>query len=176
MLAVLLAWGAVPSAFAVDVERKVQFSVGVKVWNSSWFSYNPGFYTGVRPDGQPALADSIDAIEGERTTDAIPVLNMRTGKLAFSLTHANYASHFFAQHASVVAPNGMNIVTTRTDHLTRKETDLTMAYFVMPNIALSMGIKSANESRDTVTGISTRQRLLNAKGRAVIFGGAANFP
>lgn len=177
MLAVLLAWGAQSSsAWAVDADSRAQFSVGVKVWNSSWFSYNPGVYAGVTPGGAPALADSVDAIEGDTKTDAIPVLAVRKGKYVLSVTHARYATNFYSPHSSVLAPGGANIITSRTDHLARKETDLTAAYFITSNIALSMALKQASEERDTTTGVSPTQRLLNAKGNAVIFGALGSFP
>jgi hypothetical protein len=154
----------------------MQFSVGLKVWNSSWFSYNPGSYTGIAPTGGVALIESVDAVEGARKTDTIPVLALRSGKYVFSATHASYASNFHSPYSAVVAPDGSNIGTSRTDYLARKETDLTAAYFVVPNIALSIGIKHAAEARDTVTGLSPRQRLIEAKGKAFIVGASASFP
>ena len=177
MLAVLLVCCAqAPLAQAADESSKAQFTLGVKLWNSSWSTYNPGIYTGVTAGGQPGLADSIDAVEGERKTDAIPVLAVRKGNYVVSFTQARYASNFHSPHSSVIGPDGSNILTSRTDHLQRKETDLTAAYFVIPNLALSAGLKYAAEERDTATAISAPSRLLNAKGKAIIFGALASFP
>lgn len=156
--------------------EQAQFTVGVKIWNSSWFSYNPGAYTATGPDGKLALADSIDAVQGNSKTDAIPVLAVRKGSYVVSLSHASYASQFHTKHSSLIGPDGRNIATSRSDHLARKEIDLTAAYFVMPNIALSVGLKHASEQRDISTGISARSRFLNTKGKAVIAGALASFP
>ena len=173
MLALMLACAWRAEAAEND---PAQFTVGVKVWNSSWFSYNPGAYAVAGPGGEFALADSIDAVQGKSKTDAIPVLAVRKGNYVVSFTHASYASEFNTPRSSLIGPGGQNIATSRTDHLARKETDLTAAYFVMPNIALSVGLKHASEQRDTSTSLTPRSRLLNAKGKAFIAGALASFP
>ena len=178
MVALLLA-AAAPARVALaadDGDSKAQFTVGLKVWNSSWLSYNPNVYSGVGPDGQFSLADSVDAVEGGTRTDAIPVIGVRKGNMVFSFTHASYATDFHTPRSSVIGPGGQNITTSRTDHLARKETDLVAAYFVLPNIALSAGLKHASESRDSSTGLSARTRFLNAKGKAILIGALATFP
>jgi hypothetical protein len=167
-----------PAAFAADSEEsRPQVSIGIKVWNSSWFTFLPGSYTGITPTGTPALADSIDAVEGDRKTDIFPVLAVRKGNAFFSASYAKYATDLRAPHSSVVAPNGMNIITSRTDHMARKESDITAGYYITQNIALTAGFKYATETRDTtlgITGISTP--LLDNTVRGLILGGLANFP
>lgn len=178
IVTLLLAAGA-PAQVALaadDGASKAQFTVGLKVWNSSWLSYNPGVYTGVGTNGQPSLADSVDAVEGGTRTDAIPVIGVRKGNMVFSFTHASYASDFHTPHSSVIGPGGQNITTSRTDYLARKETDLVAAYFVLPNIAISAGIKHASEARDSSTDVTRRTRFIDAKGKAILLGALATFP
>lgn len=166
-------------AFAADSEEdaKPQLSIGIKVWNSSWFTYLPGLYTGITPTGTPALADSIDAVEGDRKTSIFPVLAVRKGSIFLSASLAKYSTDLRSAHSSVIAPNGMNVITSRSDHLARKESDLTTGYFITPNIALTAGVKYATEVRDTtlgITGVSTP--FLDNTVKGAIVGALANFP
>lgn len=164
-------------ASADDTPPKPQFSVGIKVWNSSWSSYLQGTYAVATPAGKYALADAVDQVEGERRTATFPVLGMRYRDIAISASYAQYASDFRADHSSVLAPNGMSIATSRTDHIARKESDLTAAYFLTPNIGVSVGYKYAEETRDTTLGITgTSAPLFNVKGKGIVFGALANFP
>ncbi len=174
----LLAGGAQCSAaLAADEDDKAHFYLGLKVWNASWLSYNPGAYVGVTPGGTPGLIESVDAVEGTRKTDTIPVLSMSKGKFAVSATFASYASEFNTPYSAVVTPGGANVITSRTDYLSRKETDVTVAYSVLPNIALSVGVKRAKELRDTETALGgPRQRLISATANVLIFGTSARFP
>jgi hypothetical protein len=174
----LCAWLAPSPVAADDGTGRPQINLGVKVWNSSWFSYLPGYYAGVSPLGVPSIADSVDAIEGERTTSTLPVVGLRSGKFLLSASHARYDSDFHSKHSSVLSPTGQNILTTRTDHLLRKESDLTAGYSVTPNIALTVGYKHASEERDTMLGITgnASSRSFEAKVKGLVFGVTANFP
>lgn len=174
----LCAWLAPMPAAADDGAERPQISLGVKVWNSSWFSYLPGVYSGISPLGVPSVADSVDAVEGARKTTTLPVVGIRAGKFLLSASHARYESDFTAVHTSVLAPTGQNILTPRTDHLSRKESDLTAGYSVTPNIALTIGYKHASEERDTRLGITpgASSRSLEAKVKGVVLGVTANFP
>jgi hypothetical protein len=179
-LALIVISGALaqsPAAFAADPEEsRPQVSIGMKVWNSSWSTFLPGVYTGITPAGAPALADSIDAVEGDRKTSVFPVLGVRKGNTLLSASYAKYATDLRTLHSSVVAPNGMNVITSRSDHLSRKESDLTAGYFVTPNIALTAGFKYATEIRDTtlgLTGVSTP--FLDNTVKGLLFGALANF-
>jgi hypothetical protein len=123
------------------------------------------------------LADSIDAIEGEQTTSIIPVIAIGKGQYVLSASHGRFDTSFYAQHSSVVGHAGQNILSSRTDHLVRKESDVTIAYLVTPNIALSAGLKYATETRDMAVGSSRApERLLEADAIGLIFGAQANFP
>lgn len=163
---------------ADDESLRPQISLGVKVWNSSWFSYLPGVYGGISPQGVPSVADSIDAVEGARKTTTLPIVGIRSGKFLLSASHARYASDFYSVHSSVLSPTGQNILTPRTDHLARTESDITAGYSATPNIALTIGYKHASEERDTnlaITGAAS-SRSLDAKVNGLVFGATANFP
>ncbi|PIL42207.1 hypothetical protein CR105_25385 [Massilia eurypsychrophila] len=150
----------------------------MKVWNSSWFSYLPGYYAGISPLGVPSVADSVDAIEGARKTTTLPVVGIRSGNFLLSASHARYESDFRSAHSSVLSPTGQNILTSRSDHLSRKESDLTAGYSLTPNIALTVGYKHASEERDTSLGITgtATTRSFEAKVKGLVFGVTANFP
>ena len=178
MLAILVGWGAqCAPAWAADDAARPQLSIGLKVWNSSWSSYLPGVYAGLNPaTGASGLADSIDAVEGERKTTTLPVIAVRSGNYVMSASYAQYNSNFRSDHSAVVGPNGDNLLTARSDHLERKESDVTLAYFLTPNVALSAGLKYATEGRDTtlaVTGVT--ERSLDATAKGLIIGALANF-
>jgi hypothetical protein len=160
---------------AEEASARPQVSVGLKVWNSSWFSYLPGTYAGLSPQGVPGIADAVDAVEGSRKTTTLPVIGIRSGKFFVSGSHAQYDGDFFAPHSSVIGPNGQNV--SRTDHLARKESDVTAGYSLTPNIAVTVGYKYATETRDTSLGISGgASRSLDARVKGLILGVVANFP
>jgi hypothetical protein len=167
-----------PVALAQEtVASQIQVSIGVKGWNSSWLSYLPSVYTGFTPAGTPGLADSIDAVEGTRETDVLPAIGIRYKDFLLSGSYARYTGDFQALHSSVIDPSGQNILTTRTDHLSRKESDLAVGYYITPNIALSLGYKYATEDRATRLGISgTSSLTLTSTVRGILAGAAASFP
>ncbi|MET0855684.1 MAG: hypothetical protein ABWY27_02940 [Telluria sp.] len=169
--------GQVPMALAQDsVASQTQVSIGVKVWQSSWLSYLPGVYTGVTPAGTPGLADIVDAIEGSREIDVLPTIGVRYRDYLVSASFARFSGDFQALHSSTVCPCGQNILTSRVDHISRKESDLALGYFVTPNVAVSVGYKHATEERTTQLGITgTTNPALSNRVRGVLLGAAASF-
>lgn len=167
-----------PAAVAAEGADRPLISVGMKVWNAAWFSYLPGPYSAVTPAGVPVRADAIDAIEGTRKTTTLPALAVSYGKFALSASYAQYTTDLHAPHSSVIGPNGMNVQTSRTDHLVRKESDLGLAYSLSPNISVSAGYKYVTEARDTTLGITGggASPFFDATVRGLVLGAQANFP
>lgn len=176
-LGILGCLGQLPLALAQDnAASQTQVSFGVKVWQSSWLSYLPGIYTGVTPAGTPGLADIVDAIEGSREIDVLPTIGVRYRDYLVSGSFARYSGDFQALHSSTVCPCGHNILTSRVDHISRKESDLALGYFVTPTIAVSLGYKYATEQRSTQLGISSSANpALTNRVRGILIGAAANF-
>jgi hypothetical protein len=167
-----------PAAFAADTdESRPLISIAVKVWNSSWLSYLPGAYTAITPTGAPALADSIDLVEGDRKTTTFPQLAVRKGNYYISASYAQYATDFRTPYSAFIGPNGLNVATSRSDHFSRKESDLTAGYFIHPNIALTAGFKYATETRDITLGIAGVSAPSGENiAKALIFGALVNLP
>jgi hypothetical protein len=167
-----------PLALAQDTDASpTQVSVGLKVWHSSWLSYLAGAYTGISPAGTPGLADSIDAVEGSQETDVLPTIGVRYKDYLVSGSFARFSGDFNSLHSSVICPCGQNVLTSRTDHISRKESDLAVGYFITPNVILSLGYKYATEDRHTVLGIAglSMPSVTNTV-RGVLAGAAASFP
>lgn len=152
------------------------FSVGAKVWNASWLSYMPATYTGANAAGQPALADVIDSVEGSRRTSVLPLLAVRYGKFIASASYGRFKSDFSLLSSPVATPAG-TVISTRSDHFARRESDVTLGYFVLPQVALTLGYKHAREVRDTSLGIAPQRRpFLNNEADGVLLGAVASFP
>lgn len=174
----ILALGSISSAaIAADDADKPLISIGMKVWNASWFSDIPGFYSAVTPAGVPTHADAIDAIEGDRKTTTLPALSVRFRKFSISAGYAQYSTDLHAPHSSVIGPNGINVQTSRTDHLSRKESDLTAAYPLTDNISVTAGYKYATEARAMSLGITGggSTPFFDSTVRGLVLGGLANF-
>jgi hypothetical protein len=175
----ILALGSMaPAAVAAEGGEKPLVSIGMKVWNASWFSYLPGPYSAITPAGIPVRSDAIDAIEGERKTTTFPAMAVTFQKFSISASYAQYTTNLFAPHSSVIGPNGMNVQTSRTDHVSRKESDLGLAYALTPNISLSAGYKYVTETRDTSLGLTGggATPFFDATLRGLVLGAQANFP
>jgi opacity protein-like surface antigen len=167
-----------PVALAQEgAASQTQVTIGARVWHSSWLSYLPSVYTGFTPGGAPGLVDSIDAVEGSTKTDVLPAIGVRYKDYLLSGSYARYTGDFEALHSSVISPGGQNIVTSRTDHISRKESDLAVGYYLTPNIALSLGYKYATEERATRFGIiGTSSPFLTNTVRGILVGAGASFP
>jgi hypothetical protein len=158
-------------------ESRPSYTLGLRVWNAAWSSRMPTLYTGVTPGGAPALAESLDDVRGKRRTEAFPSLSVRKDKFVVSASYAKFSTDFHTPYSSFPAPNGVNVITPRTDHLDRKESDLTAGYFVTPNVALSLGFKYADEGRTSTAGLSSgRQKVIDNTARALLLGVSAIFP
>lgn len=169
--------GQASLALAEDsVASQTQVSIGAKVWHSSWLSYLPTVYAGVSPDGTRGLADSIDAVEGTRETDILPTIGVRYKDYLLSASVARYTGDFEALHTAVICPCGQNLLTSRVDHFSRKESELVLGYFVTPNVALSVGYKAATEDRVTRLGIpGSAPSSVTNRVRGILVGAAASF-
>jgi hypothetical protein len=167
----------VPGAQAQQATDAVQVSVGVKVWNSSWLSYLVGLSGGVDPSGKPGLADVIDQVEGKRETSALPLLAVRYGKYFVSGSVGHYASDFYVAHSSVIGPGGVNVLTSRSDHFSRRESDVSLGYFVTPEVAVTLGYKYATEDRDTALGLGPQySSRMRSVGHGPLVGALGSFP
>jgi hypothetical protein len=125
---------------------------------------------------QPPLADVINAAEGSRSTSVMPQLSARYDKYLVSFSHGRYTSDFSVLNSPLPTPTG-TIATTRTDHFVRRESDIVFGYYVLPQIALSIGYKHATESRDTRLGTDAQARpFVDNTARAVLVGAVGAFP
>jgi hypothetical protein len=154
----------------------LQFSLGLKAWNASWSTNLATLYSAVTPAGTPVVTESLDEVEGSRKTSVTPSFAVRKGDFLVSASFARFSSDFFAADTSVIAPNGMNVQTWRSDHIKRKESDITAGYFVMPNIVVSVAYKHATEDRSSTLGLGGGPMpLLDNRARGLLLGAAANF-
>lgn len=158
-------------------ESRPSYTLGLRVWNAAWSAGMPTVYTGATPGGQPALTESLDDIHGSRRTEAFPSIAVRKDKFVVSASYAKFSTDFHTPWSSAPGPGGVNVITPRTDHLERKESDLTAGYFVTDNVAVSVGYKYAKEDRTSTLGLSSgRQPLVDNIGRALLLGASAAFP
>lgn len=172
----------VPFVFTVATAAQAQTSsppttqvtIGAKVWHAGWLSYVPASYVGVAPNGSPAIGDSVNAVEGDRRTSVMPQIAIRHGKYFASLSHGRFKSDFSVQTSPLIV-NGQNIITARTDHFKRRETDLNLAYFLTPELGIAVGYKDATEERDTTLSIAPRTPLVQTKVRGFLIGAVGSF-
>jgi hypothetical protein len=165
-------------AFAQDEpEPRAQYTVGLRVWNAAWSTALPTLYSGITPGGVPGIGESLDNVDGKRSTSAFPTLSMRKDRFLVSASYARYSTDFFTGN-SVFAPNGVNVLTSRSDHVIRKESDITAGYFIVPNVvAISLGFKYATEDRSSTLGLGGGPTpLLDNTARAILLGASAGFP
>jgi opacity protein-like surface antigen len=153
-----------------------QFAVGAKVWNASWLSYIPATYAGAGANGQPAIGDIANSAEGSRRTSVLPQLAVRYGKFLASASYGHFKSDFSLLSSPIITPSG-TLISTRTDYFSRRESDVSLGYFVLPQIALTLGYKYAKELRDTSAGVAPQRRpLVENKASSVLLGAFASFP
>jgi hypothetical protein len=166
------------AAYAQEAgESRASYTLGLRVWNAAWSSAMPTLYTGATPGGVPAVTESLDDVPGKRRTEAFPSFAVRKDKFVVSASYAKFSTDFHTPYSSFPGPNGVNVITPRTDHLERKESDLTAGYFVTPNVALSLGFKYADEGRTSTAGLSSgSQPVITNTARALLLGVSAAFP
>jgi hypothetical protein len=158
-------------------ESRASYTLGLRVWNAAWSAGMPTLYTGATPGGVPVVTESLDDVPGKRRTEAFPSLAVRKDKFVVSASYAKFSTDFQTPYSSFPGPNGVNVITPRTDHLDRKESDLTAGYFVTPNVALSLGFKYAEEGRTSTAGLSSGTRpVVDNTARALLLGASAAFP
>lgn len=164
------------AAQAQATPSSTQFTIGAKVWHASWLSYLPAPYTGIGANGAPAAGDIVNAVEGDVRTSVMPSLAVRHGKFFASVSYGRFKSDFQANTSPVITPAGQTLITSRTDHFKRSESDLNVVYFLTPEVGVALGYKDATETRDTSLGIAPQpSRLLTTKARAVLLGAVASF-
>lgn len=165
-------------SFAQDEpESRAQYTIGVRVWNASWATALPTVYSGISPVSQPAIGESLDGVDGKRKTTALPILSMRKDRFLVSGSYARYSTDFYAANTSIIGSSGFNVMTSRSDRVIRKESDLTAGYFVVPNIAVSLGFKYATEDRTITLGLGGGPTpLLDNTVRVILLGASAGFP
>ena len=165
-------------AFAQDeAETRAQYTVGVRVWNASWATGLPTPYSLYSPAGASTIGESLDQVDGRRRTSALPSFSMRKDRFLVSASYGRYSSDFFAANTSVIGPGGVNVATSRSDRVVRKESDISAGYFVVPNVAVSLAFKYATEDRSTTLGLGGGPTpLLDNTARAILVGASAGFP
>jgi hypothetical protein len=166
---------ASPASQAQEAPSATQFSFGVKIWSASWMSYLPATYVGVGANNQPLVADVVNSVEGSRRTSALPLLAIRYGNYLASASYGRFSSDFSVLNSPLATPGG-TVVTARSDHFVRNESDLTLGYFVLPGVALTAGYKYATESRDTRLGTTQAAPLLESRARSLLVGVVGSFP
>lgn len=155
-------------------DSRISYTVGLRVWNAAWSAGMPTPYAATTPGGAPTRSESLDDVHGSRRTEAFPSLAVRKDRFVVSASYARFSTDFHTPYSSVPGPGGTNVTTPRTDHLDRKESDLTAGYFVTPNVAVSLGFKFAKEGRtSTIVG---GQTLVDNTARALLLGASAAFP
>ena len=167
---------ACSAAQAQTTPSSTQFTIGAKVWHASWLSYVPAPYTGIGANGAPAAGDSVNAVEGDVRTSVLPSLGVRHGNFFASASYGRFRSDFQVNTSPVITPAGQTLITSRTDHFKRSESDLNVGYFLTPEVGIALGYKDATETRDTSLGIAPQpSRLLTTKAKAVLLGAVASF-
>lgn len=159
-----------------NAESRPLFSLGLKAWDATWATSLPTLYTVVTPAGAVRVSESLDLSEASRKASVYPSFAVKSGKVMVSASHARFSADFHSPNTSVIAPNGMNVSTWRTDHIKRKESDLAAGYEVAPAIAVSLGYKHATEDRTTAIGLGGGPvPLYENKVQALLLGASANF-
>lgn len=167
---------ACSAAQAQTTSPTPRFTIGAKAWHAEWLSYMPAVFSGISPDGSPAIGDSANAVEGTQRTSILPQLGVSYGKFFASVNHGQFKSDFHVNNSPVLTPTGQNLITSRTDHFKRRESDLTVGYAVTPEIGLAIGYKDATETRDSSLGIASGSTpLIRTKARGLILGAVGSF-
>jgi hypothetical protein len=148
----------------------------VKIWHASWLSYLPASYTGIGEGGMPAVGETVDTVEGKSHTDIMPLLSVRHDKLFASLSHGRFSSDFRVESSPVVTPTGQTLITWRSDHFVRRESELNLGYFITPEVAIVVGYKDATENRDLSLGIAPQATpLVRTTAQVFLLGAVGSF-
>lgn len=167
------AWSA---SHAQTAPPTTKFTIGAKIWHASWLSYVPAGYSGITPNGGFAVGDSVNAVEGSEHTDVMPLLGFSYGKFFASASYGRFTGDFNVLTSPVILPSGQTLITNRTDHFKRRESDLNLGYSVVPGVGLVLGYKDATETRDTSLGVAPqRTPILTTKVRGLLLGASGNF-
>lgn len=160
-----------------EPNKQLEFTVGLKAWNTSWQSYLPAIIVGTTPRGLPAASELINSVEGSTEVAALPTMTLRYARYFISAGYAQYSANFDLSQSPVAVNNGENIFSSRRDHIRRREVDVNFGYFVLPGLALTVGYKGARENRDTRTGVApdTAFGLLSGKFDAVLLGALGSY-
>lgn len=160
-----------------DSNPRLEFTVGLKAWNTTWQSYLPAIVVGTTPGGAPAVGEVINSTEGNTQVAALPTMTLRYSRFFLSAGYARYSANFDLNSAPVAATNSPNIITSRHDHIGRRELDINAGYFVLPGFALTVGYKGARENRESSSqaapGIALN--LLNAKFDGLLLGALGSY-
>jgi hypothetical protein len=162
-----------------DSNAGLEFTIGLKAWNTSWQSYLPAVIVGTTPGGQPAVSELINSTEGSTQVAALPTMTLRYSRYFLSAGYARYSADFdlTPAPAAVVSANGQNLIVSRHDHIRRRELDINAGYFVLPGLALTVGYKGGRENRDTNAGgaLGISSNLLDGKLDAVLLGALGSY-
>lgn len=160
-----------------DPNARLEFTLGLKAWNTSWQSYLPAVIVGTTPRGLPATSELINSVEGSTEVAALPTMTLRYARYFLSAGYGRYSSDFELSQSPVAINNGVNIFSSRRDHLKRREVDLNFGYFVLPGFALTVGYKGARENRVTSTGAAPgiAVGLLDGKFDAILLGALGSY-
>lgn len=168
---------ACATSHAQEAAPATQYSVGLKAWDASWSSYLPATAAGVNASGKPVTATSVDSVDGDRRTNFIPQIAVRRGNYFVSGSYGKYDADFHVGASTVATGPATTLITSRTDHFMRKESDLTAGYFITPEVALTIGFKYAKEYRDISLGIAPQATpLLDDTVAGVVAGFVGSFP
>jgi opacity protein-like surface antigen len=153
-----------------------EFTLGIKAWDTYWQSYLPSTVAGFTSSGQPIIGEVVNSVEGSKKVEALPTLTVRYDRYFISAGYARFSSDFAVSQSPVTSPAFTNVITSRVDHISRRELDINAGYFVLPGLALTLGYKNGREERDTRSGLSPASgRLLDAKLNALLVGALAAF-
>lgn len=174
--------GAFASAFTCAAAQAqtspstTKIAISAKLWHASWLSYVPASYTGIGANGAPAKGDSVNAVEADAHADVLPALVLSHGKFFASASYGRFERDFHVLTSPVVIPTGQTLITSRTDHFKRRESDLNLGYLVTPEVGIVLGYKDATETRDTTLGIAPqRTPVLTTEAKGLLLGGLGNF-
>lgn len=160
-----------------EMTKQLEFTIGLKAWNTSWQSYLPAVIVGATPSGQPAASELVNSVEGRTEVAALPTVTLRYERYFLSAGYARYSSNFDLVQSPIGVVNGQNIFASRTDHIRRREIDVNLGYFVLPGLALTVGYKGARENRDTRTAVApdTTLNLLSGKFDGLLLGALGSY-
>lgn len=100
------------------------------------------------------MGEVVNSVEGNKKVEALPTFTVRYDRYFLSAGYARYSTDFNVSQSPVVTPDFTTTITSRRDHISRREVDINAGYFVLPGLALTLGYKTGRENRETSTGLS----------------------